>query len=347
MSRLVCDNQSKMEQAVALFLAKTARRRRFGHFHVTANRITYQTASYMSETVIATRIQREGEAEILLGNSAVLEDVGATHAWGRRRRNHSQTVIQRVLEKKIPMLPFSVFAETGLDISEIVIVDQKPAETVKRKVEKRDPKTHETVTVIEETHFTGASLFKLGEFYYLFDIDRNEIQHAIFNPFVAQIPVPVKTIEQAYQALKPAEVLKAERRGLKVQRQGEWFFIPVKDNFGASDLVTRMAQECRDRWSGMDESKLAMIEQLKGKAFRAKVERRAMSKGLPIRYELRAGRNRPNHATAGITKGKKSYVTGIVSHSGREHADLNLGSKWFWAIPNTATKSFTISGDVD
>lgn len=37
----------------------------------------------------------------------------------------------------------------------------------------------------------------------------------------------VSSVQDALAALKPAEVATAERRGLKVIRQGDWFFIPV------------------------------------------------------------------------------------------------------------------------
>ena len=43
---------------------------------------------------------------------------------------------------------------------------------------------------------------------------------------------------------------------------------------------------------------------------------------------------------------KSHLVSGYVEHSGREHAKLVLKG-WFKAIPNTSTRSFTITGDVD
>ena len=64
------------------------------------------------------------------------------------------------------------------------------------------------------------------------------------------------------------------------------------------------------------------------------------------RFELRAGKNRPNHAEKGIQVGEKYFVSGEVSHSGREHKTITLDG-WHEAMPNEAIGSFTITGDVD
>ncbi len=71
--------------------------------------------------------------------------------------------------------------------------------------------------------------------------------------FVAAIPesAPVGTVQQAKEALKPADVLAAQvREGLRAEarnrrknaayrRQGEWFFLPVKDMQVNERLVLR------------------------------------------------------------------------------------------------------------
>ena len=64
------------------------------------------------------------------------------------------------------------------------------------------------------------------------------------------------------------------------------------------------------------------------------------------RFELKAGKNRPNHAEKGIQVDGKYYVSGEVSHSGREHKTITLDG-WHEATPNEAIGSFTITGDVD
>lgn len=42
----------------------------------------------------------------------------------------------------------------------------------------------------------------------------------------------------------------------------------------------------------------------------------------------------------------KTYVKGTISHTGREHEPISLKT-WHYAIPNTAIKSFTITGNID
>lgn len=86
---------------------------------------------------------------------------------------------------------------------------------------------HGKCDVLRARHFTGSRLFTVGNDYFLLDIDRNEIDHGIFNPFLVKLNKPAKTISEAYQGLKPDAVLNAEKQGLKVRRQGEWFFIPT------------------------------------------------------------------------------------------------------------------------
>lgn len=44
-------------------------------------------------------------------------------------------------------------------------------------------------------------------------------------PYVVHVG-RLDSVEEAFQWLKPAEVIRAERLGLDVKRQGEWFFIP-------------------------------------------------------------------------------------------------------------------------
>jgi len=46
-------------------------------------------------------------------------------------------------------------------------------------------------------------------------------------PYVAEVG-RVIDIDGAFEYLKPIEVVRAERNGLEVKRQGDWFFIPVR-----------------------------------------------------------------------------------------------------------------------
>jgi hypothetical protein len=65
-----------------------------------------------------------------------------------------------------------------------------------------------------------------------------------------------------------------------------------------------------------------------------------------IRGELRAGSNRPNYVKKYVKLPQGEFVSGEVTHSGREHEPITLKG-WYKPTPNKATKSFTITGNID
>lgn len=91
-------------------------------------------------------------------------------------------------------------------------------------------------TKIAKRHFVGAMLIEVGGKQFLFDLDRNEVKHYRFNPFLTELPVKSKTIAKAYETLKPKEVVAAEKKGIEVIRQGEWFFIKSKNQNPEDDV---------------------------------------------------------------------------------------------------------------
>ena len=118
-------------------------------------------------------------------------------AFGNEVLNYKETEIQKHLATKIPMIPFSVFAEAKLDLNTMKLIDRGPEETVTRKREVGENKDGTPKFIVEKVHFTGASLFTVGDKTFLFDIDRVEIKNQIFNPFLVEISSTknVKTIE--------------------------------------------------------------------------------------------------------------------------------------------------------
>lgn len=275
---------------------------------------------YLGQELIAQKIQT-GPTLMPLGNSSVLNLVERRVAFGREVRKYGERIqseVQRLLSEKIPMIPFVVFEQASLDPAKLKMIEQGEAETVKRKVRKYNEKKRDYEDVLEPMHFTGACLFSIESKFFLFDIDRREVKHGIFNPFLVELPGKASTIREAYDLLKPESVKQAESKGLKVLRQGEWFFI--------------------------EEKKQKNIE-MEFQSFRASNKQR---NGRNIeRFELRAGRNRPNTVKQGFQNAKgEVYVKGIVEHSGREHAPLKL-SGWHKVQVNTSRNSFTIVGDVD
>jgi hypothetical protein len=282
-----------------------------GNYVATANALVYRSISVVDnfkQDVLCLRLIQDGKA-YYLGNSSTLQVSGTRVAFGNRTRNWGASEPQKVMESMgVPMLPFNAFTQAGLKVTQTKIIDQTGPETVKRmtKEDKKGNKTYENV------HFTGASLFQNGDAYFLFDIDRVEIGHGIFNPFIVELPRAVKTIDEAYDSLIPLAVRTAKAEGKTVLRQGEHFFILIAEaNAYKADREARSEQ-----WNeGYTEGRMS------------------------------AQGNR-DHVASRFNK-KSGLVSGYVRHQGREHLDLDLTIGWWRPIPNTAVKAFTITGDID
>lgn len=278
----------------------------FGSYVSTTNALVYRTLSTVdgyNQEVICLRIIQDGKVHYL-GNSSRFKFVGSVVAFGNRSNPWGQTLEQASLVASgVPMLPFTAFSEAGLKLMNTEILDQGAAETVKRQTGK-DRKGN---PIFSDVHFTGAALFKNGPKIFLFDIDRVELSHGIFNPFIVELSKDASTIQAAYEGLKPDKVKAAELEGLKVYRQGEFFFVKRAD-LGAY-------KPAKDRRDGAQTTAI-----------------------------LQAQGNREHEASA-LHHGT-GYVSGTVKHWGREHRDLVLDG-WFEVIPNTAVRAFTLTGDVD
>lgn len=373
----VWNDDKKLNEALDNFLLETPKRKRWGNFKIvggkeTPRELIYQTVSNDSysqskETltdVIATTLP-SGK---VLGNASILPLIGRQVSYGNENLNRSVTKIQTLMEgrKEFDSIPFSVFQEAKLNLTTYTELDSTGEENVTRKVQNpkwSSWKKDETVPeFIEETvHFMGARLFSvesntdLGDkkIKFLFDIDRKEIDNQIFNPFLVQVPengTPITSIDQAYDCLMPNEVKDAIANGEHVKRQGEWFFIPTKTN--PLSKIAGLTEEQRKEYA------LAMaikkqsnwdttLSEMLGEELTEKYKNIGYIPDVGVkRMELRAGKNRPNHAEKGLNSDGISYVKGKVSHSGREHADIVLDG-WHIALPNTAIDSFTITGDID
>lgn len=302
------EKQQAYETATKMFLNNEVGQ--VGNYFALPNALVFRRLSVdrgMEQDVCALKIMRDNRP-VYLANSSRLDATGTYMSFGRWHSGWGTTDIQKCLiNNGVPMLPFSAFIEAGLKITDIELLDQTGSETVKREVRK----TSKGKSVYEKVHFTGASLFKLGDKYFLFDIDRAEIEHGIFNPFLTEMPVPVRTVAEAYLALVPALVKDALKRGLTVKRQGEHFFIK------------RHA--------------LNMLKPDKEKDFKDEL--------VNVQGRLTAQGNRDH--VASMFNAKSELVSGMVEHNGREHKALDLSDGWYQAVPNTAVKSFTLTGDVD
>ncbi len=381
----ICERVSVMKEITQNFLLPKPQKRVWGNFRIENNKIIYRPATPMewngskyqkAEKTPFDVIATKTKGGTVLGNASILPLVGRTVAYGNEQLNRSQTKIQSVMEdsESFDLIPFNVFGEADLDIDTYKMINGGGSETIKRERPNPDYKNNRyqemrekgiPETVIMDSHFMGSKLFSVapndkekGEVKFLFDIDRNEIEHGIFNPFIVQAPengTPIQTVKEAYSALIPEDVKIAMESGKDVKRQGEWFFIPCDKSPEEPDRVYTEAEK-RDfgfalgiqklNENGWGDNSYSEARELLGKEEFDRLRNLVIPNKTPIRFELRAGKNRPNNAEFGLQKDGVSYVKGEISHSGREHKTITLDG-WHIAMPNTAIGSFTITGDVD
>lgn len=331
-----------------------------------SNSFNYQTqrAERKEDGVDELAVRLEGG--VVLSNANRLEYCG-THVvfGGPRSARYGQVPAQAILEKAgaIPV-PFRVFAAAKLNLAEAVVVEKAPSETIVVSVKKR--KNEEWGTEDESRHYVGACLLRVGEEYFLFDLDRNELLHKISNPFIVKLPGAPKTITEAYASLKPAKVTMAEMGGIPVQRQGEWFFLlrmatlptelpappeELKEKADNPPDARQMGAEANEHYvpgrsycyNFSDKAQEALYEQ-KVKEWEEAVEK--VRNYTPREGELRQGGNRPNRVEKFIVLNEVVLVSGLVQHTGREHRDVNLEG-WWEPVPNTAVSSWQVTGEVD
>lgn len=216
-----------------------------------------------------------------------------------------QLEVQRRISQFIPMIPFELFKTLKLDVGALKIIDSGPEEDFDFGRKNKEGK-------VMLQHFTGAMVFSIGKQFYMFDVDRNEVDLKNFNCWMSRLPRAVTSIEDAYRSLKPKEVEDAERfLGKACERQGEWFFIPVQGNFEPDKTLTKASVGY-----GSNQKAVATLQ----------------SKG-----------NRAHYVEEMC---KEGFVRGTVTHGGYEHKDIELPG-WCKAVPNSAVESFRITGMVD
>lgn len=345
---------------------------------------------------------------VTLKNGRKLYNASRYQRCGTFTKGTQAPIQQEMVELRLPMVPFNVFTETGLNIQNARVIDQgrpsqillpkqtwnghrfadvqyrinavsktgKPKNTKTRTIVSATRKgktdqwnyTYIDKTKLEPRHFVGAMLIKVGHKTFLFDVDNNETKHHRLNAFLVQIKGRPKTIKEAYEGLKPKQVKEAEKKGLKVRRQGEWFFIPTKglekhekqdeeeepwyEDYDVPDVRTiKRLKQSSKYLNLLPKYHKQMVERFKDYQKALKEHHKKQSEQANTRRyrdggELRAGNNRPNRVSDMLKVGKKTYVKGNITHTGREHEPIKLQT-WHEAIPNTAIGSFTIKGDVD
>ena len=319
--------------------------------------------TYVKAELAAVRVNG-----VCFSNANRFELIGTRMAWGSRTSSWGQSVAQRTLEKAgASPIPFNVFTAIGASISQAIIIEKAPSETVKltNPQDKLKP---------IERHYVGACLLNVQVDnkleYFLFDIDRQELEHGIFNAFVVKLSKSASSIFDAYVGLMPERVQQAIGDGVDVKRQGEWFFIkrhepmwtpPVQQlpeelaraeailpDARRYELVEKLAENYRpgDYVSPLDFKNRSDSERYQERRVGAPDTLAKISEYTVHRGSLRQGNSRPNTVEKSIKIGEAVLCSGLVKHSGREHKDLMLNG-WYEAVPNTAVGSWQLSGDID
>jgi hypothetical protein len=307
----------------------------------------------------------------ILMNSNQLKYVGRKMAWGREvRRYHEESQEQIWLRDLgcIP-IPFTLFEETNTDVRDFSWIVKPIAEAVVLK--------NGNIVIEEQSrHFSGGCLFAIDNETYLFDIDRQELNHGIFNAFVTKLPSRVDTIKDAYDLLMPDEVKKAINGGIEVNRQGEFFFVkvseecpvkveltneekeilkfpPSREGFGISPRVNMtFISDDRDPYIE-NHYKLPLTnintpetEEFQKYALQYKAIHDKYIAGQSIPGVLGKSSSGSHNVEKFVKFGDDTFVSGTVKQQRREHADLTLNG-WFKVYGNTGTISWTITGNID
>ncbi len=302
---------------------------------------------------------------ITLSNANRLRFCGTHLVYGNGRSYNSGEVPAQtyMVQAGAVPIPFSVFHDANLEIARAKVIAKAPSENITVIV--KEWKDGKDVEREESRHYVGACLIELEHNFFLFDIDREELKHKIFNPFVVKLSGSYKTIEEAYLSLKPSKVVMAELEGIPVERQGEWFFIKRHDELPdlpqppkeLDDLVKtppdarKFGISVKDHYElgdyiyirDSDSPNLVKYREARDKWIEALAKIREFK---PNPGSLRQGNNRPNNVELFVRSNNSVLVSGTVSHAGREHRDVLLKG-WWEPVPNTAVQSWQISGEID
>lgn len=157
----------------------------------------------------------------------IIEDVRVFHA-----DNNDIFAMDVISDKRGEK--FRIHLGSATNIVEVVSVDPKMQQLILRVKEPRRKFAHrrynrQTNKFEERVTFTKPTMIT-----YLAGMDETHL-------FIAAMPnhSRVNSIREAHQILMPIEVSEARKQGLKVKRQGEWFFIPItsKDEVEITDLM--------------------------------------------------------------------------------------------------------------
>ncbi len=342
-------------------------------------KISGRHESYRSELASETVAYRYPDGRVIYNANVLM--IATRKAGGVAIHDHERADCQILLnDLGAKPLPFTLFAESGMrsDVAAInlKVVAQGAPEMVYRKTGRQQYNKKKKLyeDVIDREHFVGASIYKIGDQYFLFDYDRKEqVENKIFNPFIVELPEPSDNFDKAYESLMPEEIKKAKKAGKIVERQGEFFFVKIGGELPVKIKLTKeeeyilkfppsregfflnrtgtyyRAEKDRAPLSDEDTKHKKMTEvqrEFQKAALRYKKIRDYVDELIPIQVVI--GGMSSHTASKGVRDQKtgKMYVSGTIKHTAREHGDLQLEG-WWQVVPNRAVKSVTIQGRID
>ncbi len=264
----------------------------------------------------------ETDEYIYFGNSDILTLVGRTVSYGNVSENREETEIQREMKR----MEFHVFPFNSVDFSDVkfTLLERGLSTPVSDEIGRAYYSERKRVS----HDLQGDVLFKLNSETFLAGVDRREIKFHRLNSFLTEISADVSTIADAYETLKPKEVVKAESEGLKVKRVGRLFLIPCDapelPELTLEEKLCILGESSTYSLSGSD------IKYLTGKDYSAtKFEKRSLQllKKVPRARSIDLGRKYT--VETAIDLNKKTYVKGKIESTDRASTELE---SWHYAI---------------
>lgn len=178
-----------------------------------------------------------------------------------------------------------------------------------REVQYRKP---DGTQALRYVHTLGDSVIRLREHYYISAVDDTGVGRGLY--FFTELKTcrAPQSLADALGMLKPEAVQNAEREGLEVRRQGEWFAIP--ETVATGDLM-------RDVRSGRA---IFHRHHVLGNAGHHRLTEAVIYKSGPLKGQV--------------------YARGTMRHTLGEHRLLSLPEVWYRVVHSTQGQSYSLGG---
>lgn len=249
-----------------------------------------------------------------------------------------------------------------------------PLSTIERNITSNRDVIVDTLKIVDRKN--GYTLFTLnisGELkHFLYGVDENR-------PFLIQLPEKSRTVDAALLSLEPIEVKEAMRLGLKIERQGDLFFVPLdglkevfdikKAHYVKKFIVTDVnidggwyaptisydndsdnypaidSYYYSHGYSGQEVVKFDMIHRIDWQ--QKKLEYYPEQNILETRHiASQVGtisyNTLENYIKINKEEKMQTVVRGQIKHEGRQHSILNLGDTWYAVFKNKALQSWQV-----